>query len=244
MPRTRGPRIVEFMPRRSRAPNIGAIRWIWPGQSTSELGRLIIAGSEPHRWPIPGAHRCIVESVDIDRDAGLAAALVVTLPFRGAATAYQEAYEGDAVRGWIPMGGGSFSPAERALPRTRPSAARSGPAVLISYSGSSGGRSYLERLRLMEAGRRPEELRAVNWINVSVIDVSAEVDHLLVSGRRIEAPDHGRCVVVWKSAAPTPTNRPARPRITAVDHSGRILTELGPRDVLDTFTQAFLDELT
>jgi hypothetical protein len=29
-----------------------------------------------------------------------------------------------------------------------------------------------------------------------------------------------------------------------VDHSGRILTEFGPHDVLDTFTQAFLDELT
>jgi hypothetical protein len=151
------------MPRRWKAPAIGAIRWIWPGQSTSELGRLVIAGGKLHRWPIPGAHRCIVESVDIDRDAGLAAALVVTLPFRGVSTAYQEAYERDAVSGWIPMGGGSFSPAERALPRARPSAARSGPAVLISYGGGSGGRSYLERLRLMESGRGPEELRAVNW---------------------------------------------------------------------------------
>lgn len=232
------------MLRRWKAPATGAIRWRWPGQSTSELGRLIIAGGKLHRWPIPGAHRCIVESVDIDRDAGLAAALVVTLPFRGAATAYQEAYERDAVNGWIPMGGGSFCPAERALRRARPSAARSGPAVLISYSGSSGGRSYLERLRLVESGRGPADLRVVNWITVGVVDVSVEVDHLLVSGRRIEVPDHGRCVVVWKSAAPTPTNRSARPRIAAVDRSGRVLTELGPRDVLDTFTQAFLDELT
>lgn len=230
------PGTVESMPRRWKALGKGAITWTWPGQSASELGRLVIAGGKPHRWPIPRAHRCVVEAFDIDRDAGIAAALIVTLPFRGAATAYQEAYEHDPARGWIPAGGASSSPADRALARTRPSAARSGPAVLIRDGGSSGGRSRLERLQIMEAGRGPEEMRTVDWINVSVIDVSVEVDRLLFSGRCIEVPDHGRCVVVWKSAAPTPTDQPARPRIAAVDHDGRILTELGPHDVLDTST--------
>lgn len=77
-----------------------------------------------------GARQCIVEAFDIDQDAGLAAALIMTLPIRGPATAHQETYEHDASRGWIPASGGSFSPANRALAGTRPSAARSGPAVL------------------------------------------------------------------------------------------------------------------
>ena len=143
-----------------------------------------------------------------------------------------------------PAGGGSYRPAHRALARTRPSAARSGPAVLISDGGSSAGRSYLERLRLREAGHGSEMLGAVNWVCSWVIDVAVEVDHLLLSGRRVEVPRHGRCVVVWKSAALTPSTRPVRPRIAAADDNGRILTELGPHDVLDSFTQAFLDELT
>jgi hypothetical protein len=105
-------------------------------------------------------------------------------------------------------------------------------------------RSRLERLALTEAGEMPDKLGTVSWASVSVIDVSVEVDRLLVAGRRIQAPAHGRCVVVWKSASPAPTNRPTRPRLAAVDHSGKILTELGPHDLLDTLTRAFLDELT
>jgi hypothetical protein len=223
---------------------MGAITWMWPGQSTAELGRLVIAGGKPHRWPIPGAHRCVVEAIDIDQDAGLAAALIVTLPFRGAATTYQETYELDASRGWIAAGGGSSSPANRALARTRPSASRSGPAVLISDGGSSGGRSHLERLRLREAGHGSEMPGAVNWVCSWVINLAVEVDHVLMSGRRVEVPRHGRCIVVWKSMALTPFTRPIRPRIATADHNGRILTELGPHDALDTLTRAFLDELT
>jgi hypothetical protein len=232
------------MPRRWKTPGERAITWMWPGQSTAEIGRLVISGAKPHRWPIPGAHRCVVEAFDIDQDAGLAAAVIVTLPFRGAATIYQETYELDALRGWIAAGGGSSSPANRALARTRPSVARSGPAVLISDGGSSGGRSHLERLRLREAGRGQADLGTVSWVAASVVEVSVEVDHLLFSGRRIKVPDHGRCVVVWRNAALTPFTRPVRPRIAAADENGRILTELGPHDALDTFTQAFLDELT
>jgi hypothetical protein len=82
------------MPRRGKASSNGAITWMWPG----------------HRWPIPGAQRCIVEACDIDRDAGLAAVLITTLPFRGPATTQQETYEHDASRGWIAAGGGSSSP--------------------------------------------------------------------------------------------------------------------------------------
>jgi hypothetical protein len=96
----------------------------------------------------------------------------------------------------------------------------------------------------MEAGRGSADLGTVSWVSVSAVDVSVEVDHLLFSGRRIRVPDHGRCVLVWKSAALTPATRPARPLIAAVDRNGRILTELGPYDALDTLTQAFLDELT
>lgn len=222
---------------------MGAITWIWPGQSTAEVGRLVITGGRPHRWPIPGAQRCVVEAFDIDQDAGLAAAVVVTLPFRGEATVYQEAYEFDASRGWIAVGGGSSSPATRAVARTRPSVARSGPAVLISDGGSTGGRSYLERLRLSEAGLGSEVLGAVNWVCTWVINAAVEVDHVLFCGRRVEVPRHGRCVIVWRSAAVAPFTRPVRPRIAAADAHGRILTELGPHDALDTFTQAFLDEL-
>jgi hypothetical protein len=217
---------------------------MWPGQSTAELGRLVIAGDRSHRWPIPGARRCVVEAVDIDPDAGLAAAVIVTLPFRGEAAIYQETYELDASRGWIAAGGGSSSPERRALARTRPSAARSGPAALISAGGESGGRSSLERLQLMAAGRGPVDPGTLSWVCASVVEVSVEVDHLLFSGRRIKVPDHGRCVVVWKNAARARFSRPTRPRIAAADHNGRILTELGPHDALDTFTQAFLDELT
>jgi hypothetical protein len=238
------PCTVGSMPRRRKPPAGGAVRWIWPGQDTAELGRLIVAGGKAHRWPIPGAHRCVVEAVDVDQDAGLSAVLIVTLPIRGMAMEYQEAYEHEASRGWISMGGASTYPANRASARARPSAARSGPPGLISKGGSSGGRSYLERLRLAEAGLGPQEFRVVHWIHVSMIDTSVEVDHLLFCGRRIEVPGHGRCVVVWRSAAPTSTSWPARPRIAAVDRSGRILTELGPGDVLDTLTRAFVDELT
>ena len=223
---------------------MGSVTWMWPGQGTSELGRVVVAGGKPHRWPIPGAVRCVVEAFDIDQDAGLAAVLIVALPFRGAAEAYRELYEYGASHGWVAAGGGRTSPANRALARTRPSAARSGPAVLISEGGSSGSRSYLERLRRREAGRGPVDLGTVSWVASSAVEVSVEVDHLLFSGRRIEVPDHGRCVMVWKSPALTRSTRPVRPRIAAADRDGRILAELGPYDVLDSFSQAFLDELT
>jgi hypothetical protein len=223
---------------------MGAITWMWRGQNTEELGRLVIAGGKPHRWPTPGAHRCVVEAFDVDQDAGLAAVLITTLPFRGPATTHYETYELDASRGWIAAGGGSSSPADRALARTRPSVARSGPAVMISADSGSGGRSLLERLRLREAGHGSEMLGTVNWVCSCVINVAVEVDHLLMSGRRVEVPRHGRCIVVWKSPALTPFTRPVRPRIAAADDNGRILTELGPHDALDALTQAFLDELT
>jgi hypothetical protein len=232
------------MPLRGKGAGEGAFTWIWPGQSTAELGLLVITGGKRHRWPVPGAQRCIIEALDIDQDAGLAAVLIVTLPFRGAATTYQEVYECGASLDWVPVGGASSRPTNRALARTRPSAARSGPAVLIRPGGVSGSRSFLERLQLRDAALLPRGLGTVSWICTSVIEVSVEVDHLLFSGRRIEVPYHGRCVAVWKSPAPTPFSRPARPRIAAADHTGRILTELGPHDVLDTFTQAFLNELT
>jgi hypothetical protein len=116
---------------------------------------------------------------------------------------------------------------------------------VLELRGSSGGVSYLERLRLSEAGGGGGQvrIRSLSWINSAVLDTSAEVNHLLVAGRRIPAPDHGRCVIVWRTApSENPTARP-RPHITAVDRSGRVLSELGPHDVLDTFTRAFLDEL-
>ena len=216
---------------------------MWPGQSTSDLGLLIVSGRKPHRFPIPGAQRCVIEAFDIDRDAGLAAVLIVTLPSRGPATETQEMYEHDPSHGWLSSGGGGSSVAGRALARARPGVSRSGPAAVLSFNGSSGGRSYLERLRLKESGSRPEQMATVNWVNAGVVVASVEVDHLLVADRRIEVPDHGRCVIVWRSAAPMGFVRPPRPRLAAVDRNGRILTELGPHDVLDTFTRAFLDEL-
>jgi hypothetical protein len=217
---------------------------MWSGQNTEELGRLVITRCKPHRWPIPGAHRCVVEAFDIDQDAGVAAVLITTLPFRGPAVTHQETYEHDAERGWIAAGGGSSSPANRALARARPSVARSGPAVMISAGSGSGGRSLLERLRLREAGHGSEMLGTVSWVCSCVINVAVEVDHLLFRGRRVDVPRHGRCIVVWKSPALTPFTRPVRPQIAAADHNGRILTELGPHDALDTLTQALLDELT
>jgi hypothetical protein len=36
----------------------------------------------------------------------------------------------------------------------------------------------------------------ISWVCTSVIDVAVEVDHILFRGRRIEVPDHGRCVLV------------------------------------------------
>jgi len=87
-------------------------------------------------------------------------------------------------------------------------------------------------------------LGTVSWVCSCVINVAVEVDHLLLRGRRVEVPRHGRCIVVWKSPAHTPFTRPVRPRIAAADRNGRILTELGSHDALDTLTQAFLDELT
>lgn len=217
---------------------------MWPRQTTEDLGRLIIAGGKPHRWPIPGAQRCVIEAFDIDDDAGLAAVLITTLPRRAPATTHQETYEHDAERGWIAAGGGSLTPADRPTASTRPSMAHSGPAALINASGASGGRSYLERLRLREAGHEHVNPGTINWICSCEINVAVEVDHILFSGRRIEVPVHGRCVAVWKSPALTPFTRPVRPHIAAADHNGRILTELGPYDYLDTFTQAVLDELT
>lgn len=87
-------------------------------------------------------------------------------------------------------------------------------------------------------------LGSVNWVCSCVINLAVEVDHLLVCGRRVEVPSHGRCVVVWRSPALTPFTLSVRPRIAAADDNGRILTELGPHDGLDSLTQAFLDELT
>jgi hypothetical protein len=218
-------------------------RWIWPGQSVEDLGRLFVAKHRRHRWPIPGARRCVIEAYDIDEDAGLAAVLLLTVPFRGQARVQQLIYEHDAAHGWVVA---SQSLAKLVTKRTRPDASTSGPAAMLQLRGGSGGRSYLDRLNLREADT--DRVRMVHarcsWISSAVIDTSVEVDHLSFGGRRIPVPAHGRCVIVWRTAPSEYAVRRPRPRITAMDRNGRVLSELRPDDVLDTFTQAFLDELT
>jgi hypothetical protein len=101
---------------------------------------------------------------------------------------------------------------------------------MIECSGGAGGLGYAWRLQ------HPRSIMAAPWVGSSELRVAAEVGHLLVGGRRIEVPGHGRVIVAWKSRSTGSGG--VRPLIVAVGRDGSELSRIGPHDSMDSYTWA------
>jgi hypothetical protein len=104
---------------------------------------------------------------------------------------------------------------------------------MIELGGRSGGVSNAYRL-----DHPHSPVSAAPWVEASELQVAAEVSHLLIGERRVEAPAHGRVIVVWKSPA---TGGGIRPLITAFGPDGSELSRIGPHDNMDSYTSAKLE---
>ena len=95
---------------------------------------------------------------------------------------------------------------------------------------SGDGLGYAWRLQ------HPRSITAAPWVGSSELRVAAEVGHLLVGGRRIEVPGHGRLIVAWKSRSTGSGG--LRPLIVAGGRDGSELSRIGPHDSMDSYTWA------
>lgn len=192
--------------------------------------RRVVNGEAPQPGWLPRRWLTLV-SADVDPDAGVGAVWLVWRP--GCATAETHTalieYCGEK---WQYTGGGSASDAD--LPAERSAAGRPGQVGMIELGAGAGGLSCAYRLR----NRHPDSVGAVAWVGSNQLRVAAEVDHLLLGGRRIDAARDGRLVVAWKS--PFQGQAGMRPLIVAVGRDGSELSRIGPHDSMDSYTWARL----
>lgn len=121
---------------------------------------------------------------------------------------------------WRPVGSCGGGSVEPGLLRDRPSAATSGPAVLLTPVSRSGSvvRGHGSDSRTKGQPRHDW------WIVGETFQVSTEVQEVRMGSERISVPRHGFFVVVWKSASiyfPS-----SRPLITCLNDHGVVLTRL------------------
>lgn len=136
-------------------------------------------------------------------------------------------------RTWEYLGGGGAI--RTATLRERDSAMVLGPAHLLQVDGSCSVRDLVWRARRQLPQPDARSYDDV-WIGCTALRVATEVTRVRVSGREIAVPGHGHVVVVWKVRGAVP--HLVRPQITALDGSGRVLTELGLGSYLDSATLA------
>jgi hypothetical protein len=172
---------------------------------------------------------------DIDAGAGVAAVWFVRRA--GRPDAVEDVCLFERVEGsWRYLGGGG-SQGEFLL-TGRPSAARAGPASLMTSWTGCAVRSSADR----DAQSHPGDLTDVGWVACALFRVAAEVAHLQADTRRIEVPWHGYVIVAWK--APPVSELPPKPPIAAIGADGSRLTELGSHDHLDSLTWAAIEAAT
>lgn|GEM_PF-4059618 len=195
------------------------------------MGRLLLAGHAPPRVASV-VNRLHVAVADIDLSSGIAAVWLARQVRSRVTVQDLQCYEMSSGT-WQYLGRcGSIRSAAR---QKRVSAAALGPAHLLQVEGSCASRDLAWR-----AGRPLSERDAWSledcWIGCTTLRVATEVARVQVSGRQIVVPAHGHVVVAWKARSAVPHLR--RPRITALDGTGNVLTELGPGNYLDTATMA------
>ncbi len=179
----------------------------------------------PHRW-------MTLVSGDVDLDAGVGAVWLVRRPRSAKAETHTALIErcGET---WQYTGGGSASDGD--LPAGRLAVGQPGQVGMIEVGEGTGGLSYAYRLR---GSCHPDIIGTAPWVGSNMLQVAAEVDHLLLGDRRIEVPGHGRFIVVWKS--PYTGHGGIRPLIVAVGRDGSELSRIGPHDSMDSYTWAQL----
>jgi hypothetical protein len=211
------------------------IRWsaYWTGLLSRRLIRRLLAGGRgdalqpawlPRRW-------VTVVYGDIDHDAGVGVLWLVSRPGRERGAEYTMLFERCGEE-WRYTGGGSSSGgrAEENPPRSRPAAGRPGQPGMIELGGGAGGVGHAHRVL------SPEDWSSIPWVGSSHLRVAAEVDHLVVGGRRVEVPEDGRLAVAWRS--PRGMFGGVRPIVTAIGRDGTELSVVGPRDQMDSYTWA------
>jgi hypothetical protein len=169
---------------------------------------------------------------DLNAEAGVAAVWLVRRV--AGPDIVEEICQFERVGGsWRYLGGGGR---RGELPLTgRPSASRTGPASLMTSLSGCSIRSTADRA----AQGRTGDFADVGWVACAMFRVAADVAYLQAGARRIEVPWHGYVVIAWK-ASPV-SELPARPTVAAIGEDGSRLTELGPRDHLDSLTWAAVE---
>lgn len=119
---------------------------------------------------------------------------------------------------WVYLGGGGGTAADDALdhrPVELPAGLSATPGVDARILAPEGAGGILDS---HAKGWWPPRGR---WINYEIVRVNADVAHLVVDGRQIAIPWHGRCVVAW------PGRRAQE--LTIIGHDGRQLGQVALR---------------
>jgi hypothetical protein len=191
-------------------------------------GRAPQPGWLPRRW-------LTVVSGDVDLDGGIGAVWLVWRPGSAKAETHTALIERCGGQ-WQYTGGGSYmgdgNSSDGDVAAERQAAGRPGQVGMIECGAGTGGLSHAWRLQ------HPHSVTAAPWVGASELRVAAEVGSLLVDGRRVEVPGHGRLIVAWKSRSTRSGG--LRPLIVAVGRDGSELSRIGPHDSMDSYTWAKL----
>ncbi|WP_371661490.1 hypothetical protein [Streptomyces sp. NBC_00280] len=162
-----------------------------------------------------------VVSADVDEGAGVGAVWMVWRPGAVGAREHIEYLEWYGGR-WRSLGGASSSVGDPAD--------IDADVDVIEVRGGSGSLSLSRRLD------PPRSVETALWIACVQVYLGADVDHVLVGGRRFDVSSGQRRVVaVWKGPQ---VRRGWRPVIVAFGRDGRELSRIGPLDSLDSRTWA------
>ncbi|MFC1419560.1 hypothetical protein [Streptacidiphilus cavernicola] len=214
------------------------MRWslYWTGALSRRLiGRLLAGDSGDRlqpRW-LPRRWVTVVYG-DIDPEAGVGVLWLVSHPGHENGTEHTVFFERCGEE-WQSTGSASGGAADENPPRRRPAVGSTGQLGMIELNGGGGG---LSRAHLL---RNPDGWTSAPWVGSHTLRVAAEVDHLLVGGRRIQVPEDGRLIVAWKSP-PSTVRGGVRPRIAAIGPGGAELSVISPRDRMDSYTWSLLTE--
>ena len=200
----------------------------WMGIIVPGVARRVVNGEAPQPGWLPRRWLTVV-SGDVDLDGSIGAVWLVWRPGSAKAETHTALVERCGGQ-WRYTGGGSASGGDVATERR--AAGQPGQIGMIECGGGAGGLGCAWRLQ------HPHSITAAPWVGSSELRVAAEVGHLIVGGRRIEVPGHGRLIVAWKSRSTGSGG--LRPLLVAMGRDGSELSRIGPHDGMDRYTWAKL----
>lgn len=199
-------------------------------ERAADLGfRLLVGDGDA----LPGDEDFLLLGMDVNDGVG-----AVWLEYGG--RSFRCDYEQDAAGMWQHLGGGSGSVIPE-LAGPRPSAAGVGTPLLAAVGGIGFTRSRRDRQREGLSVQTPS-FDAVGFAASFCLRAADIVDHVVVEGRDMPVPDHGRLVVAWK-APPSQHGPIARPPVVAFDAEGRRVAVLEPLSPFDDVTTRVLTDL-